>query len=202
MKHHGRLSALITLVLLGFAILAFTSSCGFKLRGQIELSEAMQVIALEGTPGNGELAITIRNVIARAGGKLVPVDAANSILVILEDNSTRRVLSVDNLGQANAYTLIYRLGFRLDSTSAEPIIKAQTIEQQRQYRFNASNVLATGDEEQRIIRVMREDAINRMLVMLQAQLEGQTVVPAKENVTEAVGAKTTDAEPSDKEKSN
>lgn len=172
------------LVLFGLVIVLLISSCGFKLRGQIELSEAMQAIALQGTPENSELAISIRNVISRAGGKLVQPDAANSILVITGDNNTRRVLSVDNLGQANAYSLIYRLSFHLDSPSGQSLVKPQTIEQQRQYRFNASNVLATSDEEQRIVRVMREDAISRMLVMLQTQLEARTELPTHKTAPE------------------
>jgi len=169
---------LIVFCLIG---LVLVSSCGFKLRGQIELSETLQVISLEGTPDNSKLAIIIRNVLSRAGGKLVEPGAANSVLLITEDSSTRLVLSVDSLGQANAYTLIYRLGFRLDTPSAEPLIKAQQIEQQRQYRFDADNVLAKGDEQQRIVHNMREDAVTKMLVILQAQLENRPAVQPVDN---------------------
>lgn len=171
------------LTLLCAFVVVLMSSCGFKLRGQIALSEPLQAIALQGTAEHAELAISIRNVLNRAGGKLVELSAANSVLVITEDSNTRRVLSVDNLGQANAYTLIYRLGFRLDTPSATSLVKPQRIEQQRQYRFDANSVLAKGDEEQRIIRVMREAAVTRMLVMLQAQLENQSAVNPTNNAS-------------------
>ena len=155
------------------------SGCGFHLRGSTELPEELSEVALEGTRLNGELGVAVRNGFSRAGGKVVESrSSARSVLVITQDTSSRRVLSVNSLGQANEYELAYTLGFHLDDPNGANRVVAQSIKLRRQYRFDPDLILAKGDEEARLVREMRQDAVHQMLRRLKAGIENPvTTVP-------------------------
>jgi len=145
------------------------AACGFHLRGSVVLPPELKVIALQGTERNGELGIALRNRLNSAGGKIVDSPAnASAILVISEDRHQRRVISVNDQGQADAYELIYRLGFQLERPDNSVWLPPVRITLRRQFNFDPANVLAKDDEEIRIVREMRMNAITQMLRRLKA----------------------------------
>ena len=156
------------------------TGCGFHLRGSIELPEELSEVALKGTRPNGELGVAVRNALARVGGQVVDSPAsARSVLLITQDSSNRRVLSVDSVGQANEYELRYSLGFRLDEPQGANLVVPQTINLRRQYRFDPDLTLAKADEEARLVREMRQDAVRQMLRLLKAGIENPVPVDPK-----------------------
>lgn len=159
------------------SVVALLTGCGFRLRGSIELPAELTEVAIKGTRPNGELGIALRNGFARVGGQVVEsVDDARSVLVITHDSSDRRVLSVDSIGQANEYELAYTLGFRLDDPDGNNRVVQQSINLRRQYRYDPTQTLAKADEEARLVREMRQDAVRQMLRRLKARLDNP--VPA------------------------
>ena len=178
-----RPAAVPVLVFLSLVCCALVlSGCGFHLRGSTDLPEELSEVALEGTRLNGELGVAVRNGFSRAGGQVVESrSSARSVLVITQDSSSRRVLSVNSLGQANEYELAYTLGFRLDDPNGTNRVVAQSIKLRRQYRFDPDLILAKGDEEARLVREMRQDAVHQMLRRLKAGIENPvTTVPKVE----------------------
>ncbi len=166
----GAVQALVSLALIYSVVLL--SGCGFHLRGSIELPAELTKVALEGTRPNGELGVAVRNGFARVGGQVVNSAAsASSVLVITQDASSRRVLSVDSIGQANEYELDYMLGFRLDDPDGTNRVVQQSINLRRQYRFDPNLTLSKADEEARLVREMRQDAVRQMLRRLKAGIE-------------------------------
>lgn len=164
-------------LLLSMLFAAF-AGCGFHLRGAVELPPEMTEVAIQGTKPYGELDVTLRNGFAREGGQVVEsVQQARSVLVITQDVSIRRVLSVDSKGQANQYEVEYILGFRLDDPDGVTRVAAQTIRLRRQYRFDPNQTLAKADEEARLVKQMRQDAVRQMLRRLKAGLENPVPVP-------------------------
>ena len=164
---YARRRAALLLWLLPASLLL--GACGFHLRGNITLPEEMKSLALQGTPAHSELANTVRNSVVNAGGELVSdASLATALLVISQDGYQRRVLSVNNLGQANAYELDYQLVFQLTDPRGEVRVATQQIKLQRQYRFDPGKVLAKSDEEQRIVSEMRRSATRQMLRRLVA----------------------------------
>ena len=173
--------ALVYLVII-YSVAALLSGCGFRLRGSIDLPPELTEVALEGTRPNGELGIALRNGFARVGGQVVDSAAsANSVLVITQDSSSRRVLSVDSTGQANEYELAYTLGFRLDDPDGTNRVVQQSINLRRQYRFDPNLTLAKADQEARLVREMRQDAVRQMLRRLKAGIENPVPVVPSEN---------------------
>ena len=177
-RRQGAFQALASLVLIYSVVVL--SGCGFHVRGSIELPEELSEVALEGTRPNGELGVAVRNGFSRVGGQVVDSAAsARSVLVITRDSSSRRVLSVDSIGQANEYELAYTLGFRLDDPHGANRVVQQSINLRRQYRFDPDLTLAKADEEARLVREMRKDAVRQMLRRLKAGIENPVAVVPK-----------------------
>ena len=174
--------AVLTMVsfVLIYSVVVLLSACGFHLRGSIELPVELTEVAIEGTRPNGELGIALRNGFARVGGQVVDSAAsAQSVLVITQDSTSRRVLSVDSIGQANEYELAYTLGFRLDDPDGNNRVVQQSINLRRQYRYDPTTTLAKADEEARLIREMRQDAVRQMLRRLKAGIENPVSAASK-----------------------
>ena len=162
----------VVALILCAGIMALFTGCGFRLRGSIDLPVELTEVAIQGTRPNGELGVALRNGLSRVGGQVVDsVGSARSVLVITQDSSERRVLSVDSIGQANEYELAYTLGFRLDDPDGTNRVVPQSINLRRQYRFDPNQTLAKADEEGRLVREMREDAVRQMLRRLKAGLD-------------------------------
>jgi len=168
-------------------VVVLLSACGFHLRGSIELPAELTEVAIEGTRPNGELGVAVRNGFSRVGGQVVDSAAsARSVLVITQDSSSRRVLSVDSIGQANEYELAYTLGFRLDDPDGNNRVVQQSINLRRQYRYDPTKTLAKADEEARLVREMRQDGVRQMLRRLKAGIENPvSVVPKADSSASA-----------------
>jgi len=178
--------ALASLVLI-YSVVALLSGCGFRPRGSIDLPPELTEVALEGTRPNGELGVAVRNGFARVGGQVVDSTVnASSVLVITRDSSSRRVLSVDSIGQANEYEVVYTLGFRLDDPDGTNRVVQQSINLRRQYRFDPNLTLSKADEEARLVREMRQDAVRQMLPRLKAGIENPLPLAPIENPPPAV----------------
>ncbi len=145
------------------------------------MPEALVEVALQGPKPYGELGVAIRNGFTRMGGQVVESpQLASSVLVITRDTSQRRVLSVDISGQANEYEVEYTLGFHLDDPQGTNLVIPQSITLRRQYRFEPTQTLAKADEEARLVREMREDAVRQMLHRLKAGLDNPVPTAPKE----------------------
>jgi len=152
------------------------------MRGSIDLPEELTEVALAGTRPNGELGVALRNGFARVGGQVVDSgESASSVLVITQDSYSRRVLSVDSIGQANEYELRYTLGFRLDDPGGTNRVVQQSFNLRRQYRYDPNLTLAKADEEARLVREMRQDAARQLLRRLKAGIENPVQTTPIEN---------------------
>ena len=172
--------ALVSLALIYSVVLL--SGCGFHPRGSLDLPVELTEVALEGTRPNGELGVAVRNGFARVGGQVVDSAAsARSVLLITQDSNSRRVLSVDSIGQANEYQLRYTVGFRLDDPEGTNRVVQQTINLHRQYRYNPNLTLAKADQEARLVREMRQDAARQLLRRLKAGIENPVLATPNEN---------------------
>lgn len=167
--------------LMGLGLLLL-SGCGFHLRGSVELPAALESLYIAGTPSDGELAVAIEIALASNGGqRAADRETATAVLAIEDERFTRRVLSVDSSGKALEYELNYRLAYTLYSVEGKELVAYQRIEQQRDYLYDAGNVLGMSDEEQALRETMRRSGVNRMLQRLRRSLVNATESGAEAN---------------------
>ena len=82
-------------------------------------------------------------------------------MVLLGEHTETRVASVSTAtAKASEYLLPYSASFRLDGPTP---MASQTIRLQRSYTFNPTQALAREQQEQELLRNMRQDAAQQIV---------------------------------------
>ena len=155
---------IFTLVLMSFAVAA----CGFQLRGSYNLPAHLSPLYLDKDSMSLLLYKELRSSLKASGVELTDdAETAASQLVVDFEQQTRDVISVDTLGRAREYRLIYRLTFSLQA-SDEAVIDGSQIQLTRNLLFNPEAVLGVAEETKNIYRDMIRDSTGQILLRLQA----------------------------------
>jgi LPS-assembly lipoprotein len=155
---------IFSLVLLTFTIAA----CGFHLRGAYNLPEHLSPVYLDKDSMSLLLYKELRSTLRASGAELTEDETmAASVLEITQEQQTRDVISVDTLGRAREYRLLYRLTFTLQA-SGEVVIDRSNIQLTRNLLFNPEAVLGVTEELENIYRDMIRDSTGQILLRLQA----------------------------------
>ena len=159
--HHYRLLS-ISMIALGLL-----TACGFQLRGAVNLSEDVAPIAIQRN-NLFDLGSEIRSVLETNNIDVTEsVSAAESVIKLISESQSRRVLSVDGSGRATEYLLIYSVRYGLESQSFEAA--EFTAKQQRSLLFDPDAVLAVENEAEMLYADMRKDVARLILMKLQAK---------------------------------
>lgn len=147
-------------------ILLMIQSCGFHLRGELNLSKNLSPIFIE--PNTSFVLYREIQSLLNANGisSTDDVEAANAQLVLVSERRERDVLSVDSNGRAREYRLKYTVMF---SFKAEDInIEREKVVLSRSLLFGTDTVLAVENESEVLYREMQLDASRLILLKLQA----------------------------------
>lgn len=164
------------------------ASCGFHLRGNLDLSSVLPEVQIQGVSKHSELGRELTRALISANVNVL--DESEVLISITKDSFSRRVLSLDSLGRANQYELSYQLAFSLvkklntkDNNSDKKdrlvdLIATQNISEKREYLFDADlNLLAFEDEETRLNNDMRQAALLQLVRRLKFSLKSKNKVP-------------------------
>ncbi|WP_172600369.1 LPS assembly lipoprotein LptE [Sulfurivermis fontis] len=158
------------------------TSCGFHLRGAVELPPQLARTQLVGVDARSELADEITAALEGAGAQVVTADATAQLHVSGE-RENRRLLSVGRTGRASEYEVTYQFSFELRAPVVSQdrdgqakvhyrvLVPRQSVSLSRDYSFDRNNVLGKGEEEDLLIREMRAFAVRQMLLRLRAGLQ-------------------------------
>lgn len=175
-------------------IAASLHACGFQLRGSIDISEDISPIYIAQN-NVFDLAREIKLLLAMNEIEVVE-DAKQSKaqLTLLNEEKSRRVLSVDGSGRAREYLLIYKVNFvikaKQSETSAIENSEAKnnqdSVSIRRNLLFDPDAVLAVTNEAEILYNDMRRDAARLILLKLQAHSKSSvtrnnTAVPQAES---------------------
>jgi len=147
--------------------LSLLTACGFQLRGAVNLSQDVAPIAIQRN-NLFDLGSDIRSVLETNNIDVTEsVSAAKSVIKLISESQSRRVLSVDGSGRATEYLLIYSVRYGLESQSFEAA--EFTAKQQRSLLFDPDAVLAVENEAEMLYADMRKDVARLILMKLQAK---------------------------------
>ena len=132
------------------------SSCGFQLRGSLETS--FKSIQING--GSPELVKQLKRNYKQSGID-VRASSAEKTIEIITDKVNKRILSLKSTGTVSEYQLDYIFSYRIKSDLNE-WGAPNTIEMSRSYTYDDSNRLAKQEEENSLIKGMREQIIRAM----------------------------------------
>jgi LPS-assembly lipoprotein len=150
-------------VLTGFMglMLVLLAGCGFHLRGDASVPEALKTLYIQGVntqqdPFGRQLKLDLR----RNGiTVLEDYEKGAALFTVLENRYDRRVLSVGGDAKVREYELEAWVEFQVTDENGELIGEPQRVEARRDYQFDRTQILATDEQE----RVLRED-LNKQMV--------------------------------------
>lgn len=143
------------------------AACGFHLRGDYSLPFDTLYISL---PETNELRSVIkRNIEASSQTKIVTdVKEAQAILVVMQDNQQKNILSLNSAGRVREYQLIRTFVFRVHDQKNQEFVAPSTIRLTREITFSDSAVLAKEAEESLLRRDMQNDLVQQLMRRLAA----------------------------------
>jgi LPS-assembly lipoprotein len=144
------------------------TACGFHLRGSYDLPDNLSPLYLDKNSMSLLMFKELSSTLKVSGVELTQdPETAASVLMISAEKRARDVISVDALGRAREYRLIYRFNFSLEQ-SGETVIDKNTIQLARNLLFNPEAVLGVAEETENTYRDMVRDSAGQILLRLQA----------------------------------
>lgn len=139
-----------------FTMLLCLHACGFQLRGSIALSEDISPIYLQQN-SMFDLAREIRSLLKINKIKIVDdVKLSKAQLILLSEENTRRVLSVDGSGRAREYLLGYKANFIIKTKQSEPAV----LDNNGAKNKEAANIEIENIETENITEKTSQDSIS------------------------------------------
>ena len=165
----------------GVSLLAMgvLSSCGWRLRGKIDLPYKTILIS-------GNLTQELRDdldMMFRVNDIQIVKLAkdAELVLEIISEQNARQVLSYNGAGQSTAYRIISRVVFRAFDPNGIELIPESDIYLTRDIDFNQSNIQAFDQQVADFVKNMRMDIVSQLM----RRLASIKKLPAKQTPSES-----------------
>lgn len=163
-------------------LLCMPLSCGFHLRGSIDLPPGVTPLYVDLYSVDNDLSRELRLLLSQtANNKLANTkEEAVAELKIISAKSQRRVIAVDNRGRVRQYELDYRVKYSVvgKTTSATGVEsayeKTRDVRLKRDLSFDPDSVLAIDHEQEKLYEDMRKDAALRILQQLKSMGQQST----------------------------
>jgi LPS-assembly lipoprotein len=138
------------------------SACGYHLRGALELPKGMKSVYLDG--GSPQLREQFKRAMNLSSVQLSnSPENAGIIVKIFDEDSRRRVLSLNSGGVANVFELGYRFDFELFDSNNKVLMPRQSIDIKREYYNDQLAIIAKGNEESTIRDEMYQQAVRSIV---------------------------------------
>jgi LPS-assembly lipoprotein len=139
------------------------AACGFRLAGTGTLPAVMATTYVETTERNSEFFESMREALRLRGLEIVDVpEKAGARLIIIEDSTGQRVLSVSARNTPREYEIFYAVTFALQA-GPDNLIESESLVVTRSYTYDETQVLGKSREE-RVLRQALADDLARQVV--------------------------------------
>ena len=157
----------VTRVMLLLCLMVSVTSCGFKLRGAVDLPADMQKILVQGSL-NSDLVQDLKDNLQYSAQVVTSLTEADAILNIIREASKSRTLSVDSNGKIREAELQYSVTFGLKRPNGDVILEQDTLLLVRDYINDENDVIGRSNESAVIARDLKRDAAQQILRRLQS----------------------------------
>jgi len=145
-------------------------ACGFQMRGSADLPESIQTIYIQGINPRNDFGLELRTALTRNGVRvLTEYEEGAALLTVLENNLERRVLSVNPVtAKVSEYELTLEVRFDLTDGQQNRLLQNEYFELQRDYLFDADQVLGREAEERLLLDEMYKQLSQTIIRRLSA----------------------------------
>ena len=159
MKYRGLL-LIITLII---------SGCGWQLRDSQIAASSIGAVYLSSSDTNSVLTKELRRALSTYG-VLSGVTQGESkyVGVIVDLRQNTRIASINSSGRVAEYQLNEDVDFYITDAEDNQVLSLSTASVERVYEFREEDILASSNEEQRILTEMRSEIVRQILNRLRA----------------------------------
>ena len=154
------MNRIVSNCLLGLVLLTM-AACGFQLRGQATVSDALKTLYIQGVDTRqDQFGVELKRALIRNGIEVLDeYQEGAALFTVLENRYNRNTLSVGSDALVREYELETIVVFQVTDENGELIGSKQRVEARRDYQFDRTQILAMDEQE----RVLRED-LNQQMV--------------------------------------
>lgn len=159
-----------------FLVLVFTllmlSACGFHLRGDSALPDAMAITYIQGKRPFDTLNDDFRDALEGRGVRVTENrEEATAILKILGNRDEKDVLTVDIGGKVQEILIRQSIRFEVVAADNQPLVEKQTVTLSRDFVFNKDDILAKEREADLISGELQRDVVNLAMLRIAAAVK-------------------------------
>lgn len=156
----------------GFAMLLLVlglSACGFQLRGDARLPQAMAQTWLDMPDRNSSFARELSLRLRSSGVQLLnEPDEGSAVLRIHAEQLRSEPLTISGQARVREFVLVFDLDFELLGADGEPLVARETLRLTREYSFDEQAILAATREEEFLRAELRQAMASRLMRRLEA----------------------------------
>jgi len=149
-------------------VLLFTSACGFRLRGFIELPQNLQPLYISSQEGASNLATTLARQLEQSGVAISQELTPSRLRLELKDfkSSQRQVV----FGQKEEFELSLQITASARDNEGEHFFRDEVLQAYRQYAYDKENdsLLYRDNLRSELLRSMEDDLIRQLTLRIQA----------------------------------
>ncbi|MBN1684946.1 MAG: hypothetical protein JW855_05920 [Gammaproteobacteria bacterium] len=146
------------------------TSCGFKLRGAMNLPPQMHRLYLQSDAPYSELTRELKQNLHLSKVHLMgSPDQAPVILAVSTETVNPQQITISSTDQSRIYTVNYSLSYEMRTPKGVTLIGPKTIQKQTNITLLANEVIGNSNKLSDVVRVMRQDAIYSMMLQLSSK---------------------------------
>ena len=146
--------------------LALVAGCGFKLKGNFEVSSLLAEVSIKGD--DRELLETLAGYLERSGSAIITTDQDDQFVTIniTKSDYIKQTVSTDAVGVATGYDYNYNVEFEVIGKDGTTLLPSSVINQLRSLNYEAGNELEVEEEE----AFLKEGMINEIALQMMRRL--------------------------------
>ncbi len=157
------------LQLLMLLLLVVLTACGFQLRGEARLPEAMSTTWLDVPDANSVFVRELALRLQADGVELVDrAEAGAAVLRISRERLRSEPLTISGQARVREFVLVFELDFTLLDADGEALVPPETLRLTREYSFDEQAILAATREEEFLRADLRRAMASQLLRRLEA----------------------------------
>jgi LPS-assembly lipoprotein len=150
--------------------LVMLAGCGFQLRGEATVPEALKTMYLQGVNTQQDtFGVQLKRALIR--NDIVVLDEYQegaAIFTVLENKHKKHVLSVSSNAKVREYELDAWVKFRVTDDKGEVLAEEQRVEASRDYQFDRFQILAMDEQERVLLDDLHKQMVQSILRRLSA----------------------------------
>ena len=149
----------------------FLTGCGFHLQGSRQLAQPLHRMYLQTPDPYGHLARDLQQNLKMSNVTLTATSAeADTVLVILQDDTSQSLVSVGGTQQTRQYQLKVDIAFEVLNKQGQTIVPRQTLSEARNITVQSNQILGSSNEANLYYQQMRRrlaDALMNRLASIE-----------------------------------